>query len=94
MFNIRILLSRIYFKIQVRVYYVKYIYIYNLTGGTSEVVQNYTEDPRYNDSVCYQRLGCKIEFAVIKKLGMNPSKAWITDIFEQFFYKSFYKCIC
>ena len=48
------LLSLIYFKIQVRVYYVKYIYIYNLTGGTSEVVQNHTEDPRYNGSVCYQ----------------------------------------
>ena len=27
-----------------------------------------TEDPRYNDSVFYQRFCCKIEFAVIKKL--------------------------
>ena len=27
-----------------------------------------TEDPRYNDSVCYQRFCCKIEFAVITKL--------------------------
>ena len=34
-----------------------------------------TEDPRYNDSVCYQRFCCKIEFAVIKKLDMDPSKA-------------------
>ena len=47
-----------------------------------------TEDPHYNDSVCYQRFCCKIEFAVIKKLDMDPSKAWIKDIFEQFFYKS------
>ena len=30
---------------------------------------------RYNDSVCYQRFCCKIEFAVIKKLDMDPSKA-------------------
>ena len=34
-----------------------------------------TEDPRNNDSVCYQRFCCKIEFAVIKKLDMDPSKA-------------------
>ena len=27
-----------------------------------------TEDPRYNDSVCYQRFCCKIEFAVIRNL--------------------------
>ena len=27
-----------------------------------------TEDPRYNDTVYYQRLCCQIEFAVIKKL--------------------------
>ena len=27
-----------------------------------------TGDPRYNDSVCYQRFCCKIEFAIIKKL--------------------------
>ena len=40
-----------------------------------------TEDPRYNDSVCYQRFCCKIESAVIKKLDMNPSEAWITGIF-------------
>ena len=26
------------------------------------------EDPRYTDSVCYQRFCCKIEFAVIEKL--------------------------
>ena len=29
-----------------------------------------TEDPRYNDRFC-----CKIEFAVIKKLDMDPYKA-------------------
>ena len=46
-----------------------------------------TEDPRYNDNVCYQRYCCKIEFAVIKKLDMDPSKTHITDIFEQFVYK-------
>ena len=34
-----------------------------------------TEDPRYNDSVCYQRFCCEIEFAVKKKLDMDPSKA-------------------
>ena len=45
-----------------------------------------TEDPRYNDSICYQRLCCKIEFAIIKKLDMDTSKAGITDSFEQFFY--------
>ena len=26
-----------------------------------------TEDPRYHDSVCYQRFCCQIEFAVVKK---------------------------
>ena len=31
-------------------------------------VFNVTEDPRYNDSACYQRFCCKIEFAVLKKL--------------------------
>ena len=35
----------------------------------------YTEDPCYNDTVCYQRFYCKIEFAVIKELDMYPSKA-------------------
>ena len=34
-----------------------------------------TEDPRYNDTVCYQRFCCKIKFAVIKKLYVDPSKA-------------------
>ena len=53
-----------------------------------------TEDPRYNDSVCYQRFCCKIEFAVIKKFDMDPSKALVTDSFEQFFYKSYVLCIC
>ena len=35
----------------------------------------HTEDPRYNDIVCCQRVCCKIEFAVIKKLDMDLSKA-------------------
>ena len=29
--------------------------------------KTYTEDPRYNDTVCYQRFCCKIEFAVSYK---------------------------
>ena len=45
-------------------------------------------DPRYNNTVCYQR------FAVIKKLDMDPSKVWILDTFEQFFYESYVLCIC
>ena len=53
-----------------------------------------TEDPRYNDSVCYQGFCCKIKFAVKEKLYMDLSKAWITDIFEQFFYRSYLLCIC
>ena len=43
------------------------------------------EDPRYNDSVYYQRFCSKIEFAVIKKLGTTQSKAPVTDTFERFF---------
>ena len=35
---------------------------------------DYTEDPRYNDIVCYQRFCCKIEFAVIKKLDRTHVK--------------------
>ena len=40
---------------------------------------NSTEAPRYNDSVCYQRFCCKIEFAVIKKLYGTHLKhqSWI-----------------
>ena len=34
----------------------------------------HTEDPRYNDRVCYQRFCCKIEFAVIKKLDRSRLK--------------------
>ena len=35
-----------------------------------------TEDPRYNDTACYQRYCGYIEFAVIKNLDiMDPSKA-------------------
>ena len=44
----------------------------------------FTEDPSYSDLVCYQRFCCLIEFAVINKLYMDPSKASITDTFEQF----------
>ena len=33
-----------------------------------------TEDPRYNDSACYQRFCCKIEFAVTQKLDMTHLK--------------------
>ena len=32
------------------------------------------EDPRYNDSVCYQKFCCKIEFAVVKKLDRTHPK--------------------
>ena len=52
-----------------------------------------TENPRYNDTVCYQIFFCKIEFAVIKKLDMDPSKASVTDTSEHFFYKSYVLCI-
>ena len=31
------------------------------------IVSLNTKYPRYNDSVCYQRFCCKIEFAIIKK---------------------------
>ena len=33
-----------------------------------------TEDPRYNNSVCYQRFCCKIEFSVIKKRDRTQLK--------------------
>ena len=33
-----------------------------------------TEDPRDNDSVCYQRFCCKIEFSVMKKLDKTHLK--------------------
>ena len=39
---------------------------------------------RYNDSVCYQRFCCKIEFAIIKKIDMDTSETRITDAFEHF----------
>ena len=57
-------------------------YIMSRTNWKYVVHVNFTllhitcaEDPRYNDSVCYQRFCCQIEFAVIKKLDMDPSKA-------------------
>ena len=43
-----------------------------------------TENPLCIDNVCYQRFCCKIEFAVINKLDMDPSKASVTDTFEHF----------
>ena len=52
-----------------------------------------TEDPRYNDIVCYQRVCCKIEFAVIKKLDRDPSNTRITDTFEQFFFINHMFCV-
>ena len=46
-----------------------------------------TEDPRYNDSVCYQSFCCKIEFAVVNKLDRNHLKhqQWIR--LNTFLYK-------
>ena len=38
------------------------------------LIKTNTEDPRYNDHVGYQRFYSKIEFAVIKKPDMDPSK--------------------
>ena len=46
-----------------------------MANGKAGTVLEGTDDPHYKDSVCYQRLCCKIEFAVIKKLDMDPSKA-------------------
>ena len=63
---------------------------YGSSGRASYVVCNAfipgtIEDSGYNDRVCFQRFCCKIEFAVIKKLDMDPSKADKTDTFEHFF---------
>ena len=50
--------------------------VFDVIGISGEYLHlYYTEDPRYNDSVCYQRFCYKVEFAVIKKLDMDPSKA-------------------
>ena len=65
-----------------------------ISSHKSRIFLSYTEDPRYNDSVCYQRFCCKIEFAVLKKLDMDPSKASVMDTFEHFFYKSYVLCFC
>ena len=43
---------------------------------------------------CFKRFCCLIEFAVAKKHDMDPSKASLTDTFEQFFYESYVLCIC
>ena len=45
----------------------------------------YTKDPRYNDSVCYQRFCCKIEFAVIKKLDITHLKQQKRILLSSFF---------
>ena len=45
-----------------------------------------TEDPRYNNSVCYQRFGCKIEFAVTKKLDRTRLKHEKQILLNSFFY--------
>ena len=41
---------------------------YGITFFLVKVCTLIIEDPRYNDSICYQRYCCKIEFAVIKKI--------------------------
>ena len=50
-------------------------------GRQLDVIQNsirmvqrcdVTENPRYNNNVCYQRFCCKLEFAIIKKLDKDP----------------------
>ena len=60
--------------------YVKDNGAHNTVKDSAEVLfmkrrKHHTDDPRYDDSVCYQTFRCKIEFAVIKKLDMDPSKA-------------------
>ena len=45
------------------------------SGHLDALLHCNTEDPRYNNSFCYQRFCCKIEFAVIKKLNTDPSIA-------------------
>ena len=52
-----------------------------------------TEDPRFNDSVCCQRFCCKIEFAVIKELDMDPSITSVTDTFEHVFFINHTFCV-
>ena len=44
-----------------------------------------TEDPRYNDSICSQRLCCKIQFAVTKKLDRTHLKHEYWILLKQFF---------
>ena len=51
-----------------------FITIIIIISSSSSSSSSSTEDPRYNDSVCYQRFGCKIEFALVKKIDMYPSK--------------------
>ena len=52
-----------------------------------------TEDPRYNDSICSQRLCCKIQFAVTKKLDRTHLKHEYWILLNSFFYyKSYVLC--
>ena len=40
-------------------------WIWSCVWGGFFIVSSGTEDPRYNDSVCYQIFCCKIKFTVI-----------------------------
>ena len=46
-----------------------------LAGRAKTVMKVSIEDPCCNDSVCYQRLCCKIKFGVLEKLDMDLFKA-------------------
>ena len=48
--------------------------LHSFKGDFKILVKSDTADPRYNDSVCYQRFCCKIEFAVVKKLDRTYLK--------------------
>ena len=44
-------------------------------GPVKKIGSYCIDDPRYNDCACNQKFCCKIEFAVIKKLDTDLSKA-------------------
>ena len=48
-------------------------------------IDKFTADPRYNDSVCYQRFCCKIESADIKKLDRTHPKHQKRILLNAFF---------
>ena len=54
----------------------------------------FSEDPRYDDSICYQRCCCIIEFAVLKKLDRTHLKDQYRILLSTFFYKPYALCIC